>query len=78
MMMIVIREMCVPCLYPILLHSPQFGDSAVIIATEDHQPEALRELVALGTNLNLRNQVNFQLLWPLHRVSSSDVHIRKV
>ena len=63
----------IPRLYP-----PQGGDSAVIGATLYHRPEALRELVAVGANLNLRNQVKFQLLWQLHHVSSPAVHIRKV
>ena len=78
MMMIVLCEMCIPCLCPILLYPPQNGDTAVIKATLYHQPETLKELVAVGANLSLRNQVKFQLLWPLHHVSSSDVHIRKV
>ena len=50
----------------------------MIKATLYHQPEALKELVAVEANLNLRNQVKFQLLWPLHHVSSPDAHIRKV
>ena len=70
------------CVYhvsiPILLYPPQGGDSAVITATEYHYSEVLKELVAVGANLYLRNQVKFSLLWPLHHVSSPDVHIRKV
>ena len=63
---------------PILLHPPQGGDSAVIKATQYNEPEALKKLVAAEANLNLWNQVKFQLLWPLHHVLSPDVHIRKV
>ena len=61
------------------LHRPQYGDSAVISATQRHRSETVKELVASGANLNLQNQVIFQLLYKtLHYVSSPDVHIRKV
>ena len=39
------------------LHSPQDGDSAVIMATQHHHSEVLKVLVASGVNLNLQNQV---------------------
>ena len=60
------------------LYPPQKGDSAVIIATQYYRSEALKELVASGANLNHKNQVIFQLLWPLHHVSSPAARIRKV
>ena len=58
--------MCISCLYLLYnvhaLLAPQDGDSAVIIATQYHHFEALKELVAAGANLNLMNQVKVQLL----------------
>ena len=39
---------------------PQSGDSAVILATQHHHFETLKELVATGANFNLQNQV---MLW---------------
>ena len=71
--------MCIIIHYTVAtLYPSQKGDSAVIIATQYHRSEALKELVASGANLNNKNQVIFQLLWPLHHVSSPAVHIRKV
>ena len=66
------------CMTIATIHPPQKGDSAVIKATQYHHSEALKELVASGANLNFQNQVKFQLLWPLHHVSSPATHIRKV
>ena len=55
------------CVYHVYthIHPPQGGDSAVILATQYHHSEALKELVAAGANLNLSNQVKFWLLLAL-------------
>ena len=42
------------------LHPPQDGDTAVIMATQDHHSEALKELVAAGADLNPQNMVTYQ------------------
>ena len=39
--------------------SPQNGDTAVIIAVKRHDPVTLRELVRVGSDLNLQNQVRY-------------------
>ena len=58
-------------------HSPQDGDSAVILATVGHHSGALKELVSAGADLNLQNQVRYTVTVDtvLHHVS---FHIRRV
>ena len=40
---------------------PQNGDSAVIIAIMHNRPAILRQLVRAGSDLNLQNQVSFNV-----------------
>ena len=49
--------------YTYILYLPQGGDSAVIMATQRHHSEVLKELVVAGADLNLRNQVNSGCYW---------------
>ena len=46
-----------------ILYPPQYGDSAVILATRRRHSDILKELVAAGANLNLKNQVNSGCYW---------------
>ena len=38
----------------------------MIIATVEHECDALRELVRAAADLILQNEVRHKLLWPLH------------
>ena len=58
-------------------HSLLDGDSAVILATVEHEADALKDLVSTGADLNLQNQVRYTVTvnTALHHAS---FHVRRL
>ena len=66
--------------YSDIHHSLQSGDSTVIKARVQYRSGVLWHLVDVGTDLNLQNEVRFEITMhsALHHVYSLAAHIRRV